>query len=88
MGNKSLRALCAPKWRGRLVLLGVVWAGTAFLYYGAIIAVSLVFSSEAADAAPIEDSSIPINTNNNNNKAGTTLITLPFLPVHRPKYWV
>ena len=38
--------LCSRQWRFLIAVLGGVWFGLAFLYYGEIIAVSLVFSDE------------------------------------------
>jgi hypothetical protein len=40
----SLLDLFSPKWLRTTLLLWVAWFGLAFLYYGAILAVSLVFT--------------------------------------------
>ncbi|KAL3910153.1 MAG: hypothetical protein SGILL_007807 [Bacillariaceae sp.] len=47
--NANCSMLCTnPKWRKLMVLLGGQWYGLAFMYYGAIMAVSIVFSDESS----------------------------------------
>ena len=52
-----------PKWRRISFLLGGQWYGLAFMYYGAIMAVSIVFSNIQKD----DDSD---NENENHNNSG------------------
>jgi MFS family permease len=48
--NISCCMLCFnPKWRKMTLLLSVQWYGLAFMYYGAIMAVSIVFSAASKD---------------------------------------
>jgi putative MFS transporter len=47
--NASCSTLCTnPQWRKIMVLLSGQWYGLAFMYYGAIMAVSIVFSDESS----------------------------------------
>lgn len=48
-GDSTICDLLAPNWRRTTLLLWVTWAGQAFLYYGTIIAVTLVFATEQGD---------------------------------------
>lgn len=45
-GDSTICDLLAPNWRRTTLLLWLTWAGQAFLYYGTIIAVTLVFATE------------------------------------------
>lgn len=48
-GDSTICDLLAPNWRKTTLLLWITWAGQAFLYYGTIISVTLVFATEEGD---------------------------------------
>lgn len=48
-GDSTICDLLSPNWRSTTLLLWVTWAGFSFLYYGTILAVTLVFATEQGD---------------------------------------
>jgi MFS transporter, putative metabolite:H+ symporter len=58
-GDITICDLLQPNWIKTTLLLWMTWAGQAFLYYGTIIAVTLVFATESGGDA---------NDDGNNNR--------------------
>lgn len=56
-GDSSFWDLLSPPWRRITMTLWGTWAGLAFLYYGAIIAITLVFatSGKSGSSASVEN---------------------------------
>ena len=48
-GDTTICDLLAPNWIKTTLLLWLTWSGQAFLYYGTIIAVTLVFATQQGD---------------------------------------
>lgn len=60
--------LLSPQWRPKTIFLWVTWAGFAFVYFGTILLVTLVFANMQQSAGD----------QNNNNNAGANVYTFDY----------
>jgi len=62
--DSEFQVLFSPKWRKLTLCLWVIWMGFAFGYYGAILAVTRIFETQADDenALDFDYSSLIVNS--------------------------